>query len=250
MALDITPEQRATGEANAQKVIGQLGLNRRDFLKAGIAGAGALGGSAAAVYFGYQSLQGRPVKAALIGAGDEGGVLVGEHSPDFLEFVAVCDIRPYNLTRIVEGDPDVALRKGFKKIYGNKAESIKKYTDYKKMLEDCKDIEAVVIATPLHLHAPMAIDCLEAGKHVLCEKLMARSVKQCKEMISTAKKKKRILSIGHQRHYSMLYSHAQDVVKSGVLGDIKCIRALWHRNFSWPASFNQSKYTWAFDKAD
>ena len=75
----------------------------------------------------------------------------------------------------------------------------------------------------------------ERGKpHVLCEKLMAWNVKQCKEMIQVAKETGSILSIGHQRHYSMLYAHAMEVIKSGVLGDVKHIRALWHRNFSWP----------------
>ena len=239
MAIDVTPEQRVAGEANFKAVVDHLGLDRRSFLKAGIVGAGAVGGSAAAVYFGYQTLRGKPVRAALIGGGDEGGVLVGEHNPDFLKFVAVCEIRPSNMKRIFDGDPKVALRKGFEKVYGfgvtNPAspDYIEPYTDYKKMIER-PDIEAVVIATPLHLHAPMAIDCMKAGKHVLCEKLMARTVGQCKEMIRTAKQTNRILSIGHQRHYSMLYSHAQEVIKSGVLGDIKHIRALWHRNFTWP----------------
>src|SRR3954453_8019616 len=118
MAIDMTPEQKTQGEKNFNAATDQLGLNRRGFLKAGILGAGAIGGSAAAVYFGYQSVQGNPVRAALIGGGDEGGVLVGEHNPEFLKFVAVCDIRPSNKRRIYEGDPGVALRKGFKKVYG------------------------------------------------------------------------------------------------------------------------------------
>src|SRR5262249_55485810 len=78
------------------------------------------------------------------------------------------------------------------------------------------------------------IEAMRAGKHVLCEKLMGWNVKQCKQMIQVAKETGRILSIGHQRHYSMLYDHAQEVLKAGVLGDVKHIRALWHRNFSWP----------------
>jgi predicted dehydrogenase len=246
MAIDLTPERRAVGEANFQKAAEHLGLNRRDFLKAGILGAGALGGSAAAVYFGYQSLQGRPVKAALIGGGDEGGVLAGEHNPDYLEFVAVADIRPFNLRRIMDGEPGQPLRSGMKKKYGAKANQIRLHTDWRKILDE-KDVEAVVIALPLHLHAPVAIECMKAGKHVLCEKLMARNISQCKEMIRVAKETKRILSIGHQRHYSMLYAHANEVIKSGTLGDVKHIRALWHRNFSWPASFDAKKFAWAFD---
>src|SRR5262249_35138479 len=97
-----------------------------------------------------------------------------------------------------------------------------------------KNIEAVVIALPLHLHSPVAIDAMHAGKHVLSEKLMAWNVRQCKDMIRVARETDRILAIGHQRHYSLLYAHAVEVLNSGELGDIKHIRALWHRNNAWP----------------
>jgi predicted dehydrogenase len=232
MALDLTPEQREIGKANFQRVTD--GLTRRDFMKSMAMTGGVVLPVSAAVYFGYKQMEGKPVRAALIGGGDEGGVLIGEHNPEFLHFVAVADIRPSNMSRIFEGDPAVPIRKGFKKIYGGEAAQIKKYTDYKEMLAKEKDIEAVVIAVPLHLHAPVAIDCLNAGKHVLCEKLMGWNITQCKEMIAAAKKNNRILSIGHQRHYSMLYAHAHEVMEAGVLGDVKMIRALWHRNNSWP----------------
>src|SRR6266849_2142172 len=75
---------------------------------------------------------------------------------------------------------------------------------------------------------------VKAGKHVLCEKLMAWNITQCKEMIKVADETDRILSIGHQRHYSMLYAHAVEELKTGDLGDIKHIRALWHRNNARP----------------
>jgi predicted dehydrogenase len=53
-------------------------------------------------------------------------------------------------------------------------------------------------------------------------------------MIAAADKNDRILSIGHQRHYSLLYAHAVEVMRSGELGEVRHIRALWHRNNSWP----------------
>ncbi|MBY0523134.1 MAG: Gfo/Idh/MocA family oxidoreductase [Gemmataceae bacterium] len=242
MAIDLTSEQKDIGKANFERAVGSLAgggdkaVTRRDFMK-GLVSAAAVTPVAAAAYFGYEfsKVQGKPVKAALIGAGDEGGVLVGEHNPNYLEFVAICDIRPTNQKRIFEGQPN-HIRKGFRRIYGEDAEKkIQVFDDYKKMLDERKDIEAVVIALPLHLHAPAAIDCMKAGKHVLCEKLMAWNVTQCKDMIQTAEDTDRILAIGHQRHYSLLYAHGLEVLKSGVLGDIKHIRALWHRNNSWPA---------------
>ncbi len=232
MALDLTEEQRKIGKANFHQAVGTYGLNRRDFMK-GMLATGAVLPISAAAYFGYQALHGKPVRAGLIGAGDEGGVLVGEHNPAFLEFIAYSDIRPSNRKRIFEGEPR-GPRRGFNKIYGKDAEKkIKWYEDYKKLLEN-KDIEAVVIALPLHLHAPVAIDCMRAGKHVLCEKLMAWNIHQCKDMIKVARETDRILSIGHQRHYSLLYAQALEVLKAGELGDIRHIRALWHRNNALP----------------
>jgi predicted dehydrogenase len=232
MALDLTSEQKEIGRTNFQRVVGQYGVTRRDFMK-GLLAAGAVLPVSAAAYFGYQKLHGKPVRAGLIGAGDEGGVLVGFHNPEYLEFVAYSDIRPSNQRRIFTGEP-TGPRKGFDRIYGNNArKNITLYENYKDLLAN-KDIEAVVIALPLHLHASVAIDAMRAGKHVLCEKLMAWNVRQCKEMIHAADEYDRILSIGHQRHYSLLYAHAYEVLKAGDLGDVKHIRALWHRNNTWP----------------
>src|SRR4051794_1997858 len=112
MAIDMTPEQREVGRENYRRAVEELHLDRREFLKGAAAAGGAVAGVGAAAYFGYRGVNGNPVKAALIGAGDEGGVLVGEHNPDFLQFVAVCDIRPSNMRRIFDGDPAaIALRK-------------------------------------------------------------------------------------------------------------------------------------------
>src|SRR5262245_1634107 len=236
MALDLTAEQKELGKGNANAAVGDL--TRRGFMKSMAIGAAGLAPVAAATYYGFEAMKGRPLRAALIGTGDEGGVLLVDHDPKYIEFVALCDIRPYNRKRILHGEPAPSPRKGYTAIYGkDRAADIDKnhfYTDIAEMLQKEPELEAVVIALPLHLHAKVAIQCMKAGKHVLCEKLMARTVGQCKEMIKVAKETNRILSIGHQRHYSPLYAHATELIHAGVLGDIKHIRALWHRNFSWP----------------
>ena len=238
MALDLTAEQKELGKGNANTAAGEL--SRRGFMKSMAMAGAAVAPVAAATYFGYEAYKGKPVKAALIGCGDEGGVLLGEHDPKYLEFIAMCDIRPSNQKRIIEGEGTTSLRKGYKNKYSESAardiSANHMYTDYAEMLAKEKDLEAVVIALPLHLHAPATIACLKAGKHVLCEKLMARTIGQCKDMIKAAVDNKRILSIGHQRHYSLLYAHATEMIQAGVVGDIKHIRALWHRNFTWPFS--------------
>jgi predicted dehydrogenase len=248
MALDLTAEQKELGRRNFEAVAGEL--TRRDLMKSLAAGAAVVPLSAA-VYFGYDSWKGnKAVKTALIGCGDEGGVLIGDHNPEFLEIVAVADIRPSNLKRIFEGEKPPSPRKGLNSYYGKDCiKSIRQFGHYEELLDpgviQSLGLEAVIIALPLHLHDVATIRCLDAGLHVLCEKLMARDITRCKKMVKKAYDSKLLLSIGHQRHYSMLYAHALEVVNSGVLGDIKHIRALWHRNNSWPLNPTEAqKQAW------
>src|SRR5262245_28739410 len=147
MAIDMTPEQREIGKTNFQRVVGQLaaqaeedrkkGVTRRDFMKGLLAAGGATIPTAAAYYgYAHDKLDGKPVKAAPSGAGEEGGGLVGEHNPAYLEFVAVCDIRPSNQKRIFKGE-DKGPRRGLERIYGKEAgKSIRVFTDYQQMLRD------------------------------------------------------------------------------------------------------------------
>jgi predicted dehydrogenase len=95
-------------------------------------------------------------------------------------------------------------------------------------------VEMIVIALPLWLHAPVAIEAMKAGKHVFTEKLMAHSIAECKEMCHVARQTNRLLAVGHQRHYSVLYDNANFLVQNDVLGEIRHIRALWHRNNATP----------------
>ena len=116
-------------------------------------------------------------------------------------------------------------------------DTIRNFEKYQDLLDDRElGIEMVIIALPLNLHHQAVMAALEKDhiKAVLCEKLMAWNITQCKQMIRKADGKDKLLAIGHQRHYSMLYAHANEVVQSGVLGDIRHIRALWHRNNAKP----------------
>lgn len=177
--------------------------------------------SVTAFYWGYSHMRGSPVRAALIGAGGQGRSHIDSMNPDYLRLVAFCDIRPSQQKKA-----RVALEGKF----GSAARDIELVEDYHKLL-DRDDIELVIIALPLHLHAPCAIEALEKGKHVLCEKLMAKTVTDCKRMARTARRTGRMLAIGHQRHYSYLYANALEVARQrDILGDVRHIRAFWHRN--------------------
>ena len=230
--MNLTPEQREIGKQNYSDAVD---VSRRSFLKAAAAAPG-LG----AAYFGYSKLQGNPLRVGFIGTGDEGSVLITHHPADYMDIVAIADLRPSNRKRAFTGDGNDDRVGLTKKLGAEKCKSIKQYEDHKQLLAD-PDIEAVVIAVPLNQHAPVAIDALKAGKHVLCEKLMAHNITECKEMIKVARQAKKLLAVGHQRHYSVLYDNANYLIQQGLLGDIKFIRAGWHRNNSFPGQDSWNK---------
>jgi predicted dehydrogenase len=231
--MNLTPEERAVGQDNYHDA---LSVSRRDFLKGVIAAGAVSGAGLGAMYYGYSKVE-NPVRVGIIGTGDEGQVLIGGCTPEYVDVVAICDIRPYNIHRAFHGDwasdAGIAARPGLIAKYGysdEKAarEHIKVYEDYKELIKD-PNVEAVIIALPLFLHAPAAIDALNAGKHVLTEKLMAHNVAECKVMGRAANKKNLYLAVGHQRHYSVLYDNAVNLLQWGILGELHHIRAQWHR---------------------
>ncbi|MCA9175774.1 MAG: Gfo/Idh/MocA family oxidoreductase [Planctomycetales bacterium] len=244
--MNLSPEEKQIGQDNFHDV---LGVTRRDFMKS-VAAAGAVSGMGlGAMYFGYSKVD-DPVRIGIIGTGDEGSVLIGACNPDYVKVVAIADIRPFNLHRAFYGDwasdNTLRVRPGLCKRYGYKdraeaEKEIKVYDanngGYQELLKN-KDIEAVIIAVPLHLHARVAIDAMMAGKHVLTEKLMAHNVAQCKIMGRIAEQQDVYLATGHQRHYSVLYDNAVHMIRHGLLGELHHIRAQWHRgnvpgNDSW-----------------
>ncbi|RMG04578.1 MAG: gfo/Idh/MocA family oxidoreductase [Planctomycetota bacterium] len=236
--MNLTPEERAVGQANFNTVMGDMMLSRRDFVKSGALTALVAGGSLGAFYFGYESTLPRRVRVAVLGTGDEGNVLIGALNPEFHEVVAIADIRPYNVYRAFHGDhyseAALAARPGLMAKYGWKTEDearkhVKVYGDYRELLNSEKDLDGVIIGLPLHLHAPAAVMALQKGFHVITEKLMGHSVHECKEMARAAIQAKKHLAVGLQRHYNILYENAYNMILQGLLGDIHYIRGQWHR---------------------
>src|SRR5580704_6292808 len=232
--MQLTPEQIQVGSENFNRVssgLNDANVTRRDFIKAAAAGTVGLG----AAYFGYEKLKGDRVRVGFIGTGDEGNILLTQHPPEYMNIVAVADLRPSNRVRAMVGDGNEDRMGLIRKLGEKTASKIKVFNDHRELLADKNlGIEAVVIAVPLNQHGPLVMEALNAGKHVLTEKLMAHDITQCKKMIRLAKEKKLLLAVGHQRHYSVLYDNANQIVREGLLGDVKFIRAQWHRNNSFP----------------
>ncbi len=195
------------------------GEGRRNFLKA-IAGAPALVAlSAAAVTRGPAG--GGPVRAGFIGTGGMGTEHVSRCQKEFIDVRALCEINPKRRQKVAEG----MVKAGWPRP--------KEYDDWREMLEK-EDLEAVLIATPLWTHADIAIGCLDAGKHVLCEKMIAKNEPDCRRMIDAMHRNGKILEIGYQRYYNPIYQAAYDnIIKPGLLGDLYHARLVWHRSSNW-----------------
>ena len=220
------------------------GVTRRDFIAGTVAAGVVVGGGLGAFYFGYDKAIGSPLRVGILGTGDEGSILLGAINPHFIQVKAIADIRPYNVWRAFHGDHSsdelLAMRTGLMSKYCWRTEDearrhVKVYDHksggYEELIKQAKadGLEGVIIALPLHLHAPAAIAAMKAGLHVITEKLMAHTVHECKDMARVAEGTGRILATGHQRHYNILYANAVDSIRRGVLGDLHYVRAQWYR---------------------
>ncbi len=139
-----------------------------------------------------------------------------------IKFVAVADI--------YEGWCEEGAAKGeqFNEAMDQEGE-VKQYDHHKKLLED-KDIDAVIIATPEHQHASQLIDAIKAGKDVYCEKPMVQNIDQGKKVLKAVKGSNRVIQVGTQRRSVPLYNQANEIVKSGDLGQVTYCEGWWHRN--------------------
>jgi len=160
------------------------------------------------------------VRIGFIGIGDRGRALLMnvQAFAELLnvEIAAICDNYEPNYERAI-------------KLTNGKA---KPFKDYRQLLE-MKNLDAVVVATPLTQHAKIVIDALNTGLHVFCEKSMARNLDDSKQMYDEHLKTKRILQIGHQRVFSPVYLEAIDKIHRGEIGQVTHMRGYWHRNSDW-----------------
>jgi predicted dehydrogenase len=129
-----------------------------------------------------------------------------------VELVAVADVYEGRLTRAKEA-------------YGKDVFTTR---DYREVLVR-KDIDAVIIATPDHWHAPIAIAALEAGKDVYCQKPMVQKVEDGLAVVAAEKKSGRILQVGSQCVSSVLWAKLREVIRSGVIGEVHLIEAANNR---------------------
>ncbi len=199
-------------------------LDRRGFLRnSAKLGAGAglfLATSKSAIAQGTAA--DRPLKIGLVGCGAQGERLIGA-SKDIpgLEWVAVCDIWKYSLNKVLG-------------MFRGAAKMPNTYEDIEEMLAKEKDIDCVLIASPDFQHASHTRIALQAGKSVYCEKMMANTIENARDMVKAQRETGGILQIGHQRHSNPRYIHLRDNVVQGakLLGRVTHCYGQWNRGVS------------------
>jgi len=102
-------------------------------------------------------------------------------------------------------------------------------TDYRELVRD-PAVEAVVVAAPPHLHHPMAIAALEAGKHVLCEKPMARNLAEARDMVRIADRAGVVAMVNHQLRFLPVRARIKELIDEGYLGEPHAASVVVHRS--------------------
>ncbi|MGF7143479.1 putative dehydrogenase [Anaerotaenia torta] len=153
----------------------------------------------------------RKVKVGIVGCG---GIANQKHLPAIkkngnFEIVAFCDI-------------DRAKAEAAKAQFGTEASRV--YTDYMEMVKE-EDMEAVYVLTPNKSHSAISIAAMKAGKHVMCEKPMAKSYADAKRMLDTARETGKLLTIGYQNRYRPDSLYLKTACDNGDLGEVYYARA-------------------------
>jgi len=154
------------------------------------------------------------VRVALIGNGIQGsGDARTSLATGGVDLVAVSDVYQGRLVRA-------------KEVWGDHLFTSR---DYREVLAR-PDVDAVIIATPDHWHRKIAVDAMNAGKDVYCEKPMVQLIDDGKEVIETQKRTGRIMQVGSQRVSSIIYQKAKDLIENGAIGELNLVEAWVDRN--------------------
>ncbi|MEM9888366.1 MAG: Gfo/Idh/MocA family oxidoreductase [Bacteroidota bacterium] len=158
------------------------------------------------------------INIGVIGTGSRGNGLIKTIKNNFPQFkvIANCDLLPQNL----------------EKALSNSAKNCKAYTDYRKLLDN-KKVDAVIIASPLHEHHRMAVDALDAHKHVYCEKTMTFHINETFDLIDAVERSGKTFQVGHQYRSTPLYFKVANMIRNGYIGEVTNVYVQWNRNGDW-----------------
>jgi myo-inositol 2-dehydrogenase / D-chiro-inositol 1-dehydrogenase len=197
-----------------------MNLRRRHFLM----------GSGLAAHSAFGQAAGERIPTAMIGTGNRGSyVLKGVLEQPGTKVAALCDLKPARL----DAAATVAAR-----------DNPTTYTEWRKII-DRKDIEAVFIATPPHLHSEMAVAALQAGKHVYCEKPIGITPEQVRNVVKAARSANRVFVAGQQMRSFRQLGQAVSKIREGIIGEVLMVKAQRHGSADIP--HDSSSSDWYFD---
>jgi len=193
-------------------------MKRREFIKKGsLFSAGILASTHAISTMGGILGADKNINIGVIGTGSRGGGLISVlNGIEGVEVVACSDVL------------DFRLEEGLKRA-GSEAVG---YVDYHELL-DRKDIDAVLVTTPFNTHSAIAMDAIDAGKHVYSEKTMAKGYEGINALVEKVSQSDRIFQTGHQYHSSRLYNHVVQLIEQGEIGEVIAFECQWNRHGDW-----------------
>jgi predicted dehydrogenase len=156
------------------------------------------------------------LRIVVVGAGGRGADNIRDLEACGVEFVALCDA---DARRAAESF--------------NRHPKAKRYSDWRKMFDAERDYDAVLCATPDHNHAIVSVRAMNLKKHVYCEKPLARSIWEAREMARAASSNRVVTQMGTQGHAFEGTRRAVEVMRSGALGDIKELHVWTDRPAGW-----------------
>ncbi len=170
------------------------------------------------------------INVALIGVGGRGTWFV-DTIPRMENVVAVCDVNTRKIDEAFRhwdefgkkwASSEHSWERSAAAEFDRLVESRpKQFQDFRKMLDEMKGIDAVVVATPDHSHAVVSATAMKAGKHVFCEKPLTRTVHESRALRELARKQKVATAMGNQGTYSGAFRRALELIQSGTLGNIQ-----------------------------
>src|SRR6266511_3907004 len=179
-------------------------IERRDFIKRGIATDGAAAAAGANILGANDR-----VRVGVIGPGRQGrGVMKTFMRNADVQIVALCDV--------FHPQMDFAINDA-------KLEGVDTYRDFRRML-DRKDIDAVIVASPDHWHALQTVMACQASKDVYVEKPVSSAVDEGRKMAQAARKYNRVVQVGTQQRSGDHYQKAAEIIRGGQLGKITFVR--------------------------
>jgi predicted dehydrogenase len=155
----------------------------------------------------------------IIGAGGKGMENINGVSSE--NIVAVCDVDDNRAAEAYKRLPDAV-----------------RYRDYRRMLEEEKSLDAVIVTTPDHHHAPAALMAMKLGKHVYCEKPLTHSIDEVRQMRRVAREQKVATQMGNQGHSFDDTRRLVEIVQAGVLGEVRQVH-VWTDRPIWPQGMDR-----------